>query len=107
MQFILLKKKYLEFWEKRYGEKCFLKFHGKQRIQAKEISDALGFREVLNRLENYFDDNSKWLVEHKHPFPVFFTSVNQYAKVVSIGYAKHNSFDASEQNKKEKLRRGR
>ena len=75
-----LVRRYAELWEGRYDERFVDAVPRTTAERAKEVIGALGLRVVAGRLDRYFQEDTRWLRDRRHPLGVFLKQVNRYGE---------------------------
>ena len=72
---------YKKLWEEKYEAKSCVRLNRATTKRIKDLISDLRYSELLDRVERYFETDDKWLLKKHHPLPVFFASIDDYAKV--------------------------
>lgn len=68
-------------WMHRYDSEDHYSFNPKtDPMNTKRLLTRLGDEELHRRILHYFNDRDEWLVRQKHPFGIFVSRINTYAK---------------------------
>jgi len=96
---------YRRLWKKQYCETCVIPIRQRKRIV--ELLDAIGYSKLVERLQEFFNDNDKWITDRDHPFGYFLNNVNKYRRKHGTIKKDRKVFDAEVENKKEAARKSR
>jgi len=81
---------YRELWKEKYRSNSSTRLNTNISSKVKDLFSDIGYIEAIDRLDRFFENDDKWLLEKHHPMQVFIATADAYcsAKGKKNGKAK-------------------